>query len=168
MQCGGVMTDDERDEALDRLRARLGADTPVDLLMLAVEHGRGVADWMAALAAVDAAHAQVDRAQARLIDMAREDGVSWSRLAVWLGLGSGQSAQYRYRTITGTAPPRPGGRRTLRQVVDEAAEAATVPRSEVEEEVRQAARALGADGDLDAYVTTSQERAIWAQISIIH
>lgn len=163
---------DERDEdwpatvAEARLRGRFGGETPTELLRLVVKQGRGLADIAAGLRMVSRAEEEVRGHQVSLIEMAREEGVSWSTLADLLGVASPQAAQYRYRSLTGQAPPGAGGRQRLRDVVAELHQTMGVPVYEVEQAVADVAMVLGLPDDPDAVVTTSQARTIIAQAAV--
>lgn len=171
MQCEGMVNEREQDEwpeavAEARLCGRFGGDSPVELLRLTVEQGRGLADIAAGLRMVARAEGEVRGYQASLIEMAREEGVSWGTLADLLGVASAQAAQYRYRSLTGQAPPGIGGRRRMRDVVAELVETTGAPVHEAELAVAEVALVLGLPDDPDTPVTTSQARTLAAQAAL--
>jgi hypothetical protein len=65
-------------------------------------------DLSAALTLLPAARAEVDQVEAALLFAARADGLSWSRIARAIGLGSAQAAKQRFDRVAGRVEDRGG------------------------------------------------------------
>lgn len=102
-------------ESIPRGRWLHGTEPPaaVDLIQFAVWQARNSrlsrADLLAALALVPAARAEVDQLEAGLLFAARDDGLSWSRISLAMGLRSPQAAQQRLGRVAGRAGGGAGG-----------------------------------------------------------
>jgi len=65
-------------------------------------------DLAAALTLLPAARAEVDQVEAALLFTARAGGLSWSRIARAMGLGSAQAAKQRFDRVAGRVEDRGG------------------------------------------------------------
>ena len=110
-----MATSDEREvnAAAARIASRFGGDPAghaLDLVRLAVEQGSTAADAIAGLRLIGAAIDELRQIEASLMDIARDSGSTWRTIADARRLGSQQSAQGRYKHLTGQIPSKADAR----------------------------------------------------------
>lgn len=171
MHGGEVTTDEEMDAAADRIATRFGGNVEghaVDLVRLAADQGTNAADALAGLRLIALANRELRQIEVALMNIARDSGMTWQQIAEALGLSSRQSAESRYRALSGRRPPKAGeAYTTLEDLVREITTEAGADPVAVLDEANAVAAALGirVERDLPTPLTATQARQIEGQIA---